>query len=259
VRVEIVVPCYNEAERLDLQLVRTLVDHPEITALLVDDGSTDRTAERIAEIQAEIAADLGDRVRFLGLPKNGGKAEAVRQGMLDALAHGAEVTGYLDADFATPPEEAHRLLSAMKTTGAKAVLGARVARLGARIDRSPMRHYLGRLFVTVASTSLGVAVYDSQCGAKLFSDTPAFRLALSQPFASRWAFDVELLGRLFAGGEGAPPLREEDCLELPLRAWKDVAGSKLSRSAMIGAGLDVLRLTARVMLHGPRGHFMDEK
>jgi hypothetical protein len=165
--------------------------------------------------------------------------------------------GYADADFATPPEEVLHLYEELEASGADVALGARIARLGARIERRPSRHYLGRVFATGASVILGLAVYDTQCGAKLFRDTPALRRALEAPFSSRWAFDVELIGRLVAGSEAAPPITPERMIEVPLRAWADVPGSKLSMRGALEAGVDLMALGARIARRGARGFYPD--
>ena len=137
-------------------------------------------------------------------------------------------------------------------------LAAFAARRGARVRRNPTRHYLGRLFATTASMVLEMNIYDTQCGAKLFRDTPALRAAMSQPFRSRWVFDVELLGRLTTGTEGAPGLAETDFLEIPAEVWEDVRGSKLGVSGALRGGMDLLRLGARVKTGG-RGEFFPRK
>lgn len=220
----IVIPCYNEAERLDRGAVSRLVaglralDHRN-RVLLVDDGSTDGTAQLLRDIEAQNGA-----VRALVLPENGGKAEAVRRGLTAALESGAEIVGFADADFATPPEELTRLLEVtVRHPEDVAVLGSRVLLLGHAIDRSPKRHYVGRIFATIAGPFLGVGAYDSQCGAKFFRDTPALRAAVSEPFRSRWGFDLELLGRLQGCGVRPSQMREE-----PLNEWRDVGGSKVT-------------------------------
>ncbi|GAB4199276.1 MAG: hypothetical protein OHK0013_09310 [Sandaracinaceae bacterium] len=240
------IPCFNEAARLDVAEVGKLLADPRVDVLFVNDGSTDGTGALLDGLAREHAG----RVRALHLEKNGGKGEAVRRGMLEALRLGSPVVGYLDADFATPPRELLRLLDALEQSGAAVVLGARIARLGALVERNPARHYLGRVFATAASTVLDLAVYDTQCGAKLFRDTPALRAALAAPFRSRWAFDVELIGRLTGG---ARPLSEEDFVEVPLGEWRDKRGSKLAGPAMLKAGLDVLKLGVDVASRGKRG------
>jgi dolichyl-phosphate beta-glucosyltransferase len=225
----VVVPCYNEAERLAEGPLLDFLDACDGASLLfVDDGSTDTTAARLAEI----AAARPQRIAVTSLHPNGGKAEAVRRGMQQALARGAGLVGYLDADLATPPAELFRLRAAFDRPGVEAVLGARVALLGTDIERSAVRHYLGRIFASVAALILHARVYDTQCGAKLFRASPALDEALGTPFLSRWAFDVELLGRMLAGTATAPGLPVSAIVEVPLQTWHDVQGSKLGPGAM---------------------------
>ena len=235
----IVVPCFNEAARLRPEGFRPLLERAGVTLLFVDDGSTDDTAARLREIAG---------AQVLSLARNGGKSEAVRQGMLRALADGAEITGYLDADLATPADEMVRLLDTLVANpGIDTVLGSRVLLLGRDIRRRASRHYLGRVFATAASAVLGAPIYDTQCGAKLFRASAALEAALADPFASRWAFDVELLARLFGrlGTRGAPTITPADVLEVPLDRWHDIAGSKLHLPGMARAFADVLVLWVR--------------
>jgi glycosyltransferase involved in cell wall biosynthesis len=224
VTLTVVVPCFDEAERIDdeafAQLTRA-VDR----LVLVDDGSSDATPERLEAI-AECAPH--NSVDVLRLPQNRGKAEAVRAGLLQAVRGGATVTGYFDADFATPVSELQRLASVMADDpNRQAVLASRVAMMGHSIQRSPLRHYLGRLYATAASLTLGVAIYDTQCGAKLFRVTPTLEAAIGHPFPDRWSFDVELLARLLYPSDGLTPVGADQVVEVPLREWRDVGGSKL--------------------------------
>ncbi len=229
----IVVPCFNEAARLRPDGFRPLLDAPGVQLLFVDDGSTDGTPAALAALAA-----AHPRARVLTLAVNSGKAEAVRQGLLRALDEGAELVGYLDADLATPAEEMLRLHAILVDDGADAVLGSRVLLLGRDIQRRAARHYLGRVFAAGASVILGLPVYDTQCGAKLFRATAPLRTALSEPFHSRWAFDVELLGRLLAADNGARPR----IVEVPLHVWRDVDGSTLGFPQMVRAGLEIGRI-----------------
>ncbi len=249
----VVVPCYNEAERLDDAPFRRFVEASAGASLIfVDDGSTDTTAQRLAALAAEQAA----LIQVLTLHPNGGKAEAVRRGMRAALAGGARVVGYLDADLSTPLTELPRLQEALARPGVEVALGARVALLGRDIQRSAVRHYLGRVFASVASVILQARVYDTQCGAKLFRATPTLVAALEEPFISRWAFDVELLGRLLLGVGGAPGLPISAIVEVPLATWHDIKGSKLGPVAMARTLQDLARigfdLAARRRAGGPK-------
>lgn len=225
----VVVPCYNEERRLDAELVLALAEAPGPRVLLVDDGSKDGTWEVLERVRARAP----DRVSTLRLEKNGGKAEAVRRGLRAALEGGADVVGYCDADFATPPDEMRRVLRRLEDPAVIMSMGSRVALLGRHVERRPARHYLGRIFATTASAMLGLRVYDTQCGAKALRGSTAVRAALDEPFLSRWAFDVELIGRLLAGSERADPVPPSAFVEVPLRVWRDVGGSKLGGGAMV--------------------------
>jgi len=241
-KIVIVVPCYNEERRLQAGALLPILAEPDTHLRLVDDGSSDATPRVLESIRRE----QPDRIVVSRLPRNQGKAEAVRTGMLDALSSGATVVGFLDADGSTPPEEMRRLIDEARKGVASVVMAARVALLGSKIRRSLPRHLLGRLFATAASTALAMEVYDTQCGAKLLRDTPSLRDALKRRFRSRWAFDVELIGRLIAPSPGVPPLAAEDFVEVPIRQWRDVRGSKLTTIAMLRAGLDLVPIAWEV-------------
>ena len=86
---------------------------------------------------------------------------------------------------------------------------------------------------------IGLPVYDTQCGAKWFRVDDTLRWALSRAFMARWAFDVELIGRLLYPGGGCPPWHPSSIVEMPLRQWTDVEGSRVTRRAFLRAGLDL--------------------
>lgn len=238
----VVVPCYNEAERLELPAFDALLA-AGIGLIFVDDGSTDTTQTLLeGYTRSRPGAEL------IVQPENRGKGEAVRVGMRDGLERGASVVGYFDADQATPIAEMIRLIALTDTVSAQVVLASRVRLLGREIERQAIRHYTGRVFATAASLLLQLPVYDTQCGAKCFKRTPALQAALTAPFTSRWAFDVELLLRLTTDGG----LREADLLEVPLQSWCDVGGSKLTTTAMARAAMDILRMS-RGRLRRPQG------
>ncbi len=241
---QIVVPCFNEADRLDVSAFETLSRHVD-RLVFVDDGSTDGTATLVDEF----AARIDGAVDLIRLGNNVGKAEAVRVGLLDAIERGATIVGYLDADLATPTTEMVRLIQvARDEPGRTAVLGSRVALLGHDVRRRPTRHYLGRLYATAASLALGVPVYDTQCGAKVFRVGQPLRLALAEPFHDRWSFDVELLGRLLSHRGQAP----DPIIEVPLRWWHDVGGSSVSATGGVRAAVALLGLRRRVRRHRRR-------
>ena len=141
----IVVPCYNEERRFRADaFVSFARRHPSVSFLFVDDGSTDATKARLADACLELPQQLS----LLPLPRNVGKAEAVRQGLRRALSTPTAVVGYVDADLATPLEELEPMQAHFERGNIELVFGARVALLGRDIRRSMVRHYLGRLFAT---------------------------------------------------------------------------------------------------------------
>lgn len=243
--ISIVVPCHDEARRIDraaMSVVMGLVD----SVVFVDDGSTDDTARILAEL---VATEDPQRHCTIRLGTNEGKAEAVRAGLRRAVANGADVVGYLDADLATPPSELPRLCDAL-TDDVDVVLGSRVRMLGHPIERRAARHYLGRIYATLASAALSLDVYDTQCGAKLFRNTGALRSAVVEPFADPWAFDVELLARLLRPLDaGVPPISPDRMIEVPLGAWRDVDGSGLSFSAGLRATASLIGTARRLRTH----------
>ena len=228
----LVVPCYNEEQRLDLEAFRSFDGGPDQTGFLfVDDGSRDGTRRLLQSHGFDI----------LGLDRNVGKAEAVRRGIIEAIARGAELVGFWDADLATPLSELPLFLDVMRERPAiEMVYGARVRLLGREISRDESRHYFGRIGATLISRTLGLAVYDTQCGAKLFRVNDTIRQVFATPFLSRWIFDVEILARFvkLRGRDGAA----RAIYELPLRVWKDVKGSKLRSTDFLRALRDLWRI-----------------
>jgi glycosyltransferase involved in cell wall biosynthesis len=222
----IVVPCYNESARLSqgefLEFVRS---HKEVCFLFVNDGSKDDTLQMLHDLCARNES----RLAVLDLPRNQGKAEAVRQGMLHAMRElSPRFVGFWDADLATPLDAIPDFLRKLERhRGLDMVFGSRVRLLGHHVIRKMSRHYLGRLFATVVSVTLSLPVYDTQCGAKIFRVSPEFSGILAEPFLSRWIFDVEIIARVIQLHHGDRKRVEDVIYELPLMRWADIAGSKV--------------------------------
>jgi len=228
----IIVPCYNEASRLDRQSFLSFVgDRPNVHLLFVNDGSQDATLEVLQSLSA-----ASHQVEHLDLPENAGKAEAVRQGMLKALASEFDWMGYLDADLATPLPEWWRLARLTQENGWEAGFASRVLLMGSKIRRIWIRHYLGRIFATVVSLMTGIAVYDTQCGAKVFSARAAAEL-FDQPFISPWFFDVEILYRI----KNKRTVLDKTG-EIPLQEWVEKKGSRLKMWDFLRVPLELWRM-----------------
>ena len=238
--IAVVVPCYNEAARLQIDAFRDyLKGHRRSALVLVNDGSADDTLTVLRVIEAEYP----EQVTVVNQQPNRGKAEAVRVGLIAACDR-APIVGFWDADLATPLPVITEFLSIMNSRPAiQWVLGSRVKLLGRTIRRSELRHYLGRFFATGASMTLDLGVYDTQCGAKLFRATPLFRSLIAEPFLTRWIFDVEMIARLTAAARrGAAPDPRDIIFEAPLDTWRDVQGSKVKATDFVRSGLELVRI-----------------
>jgi dolichyl-phosphate beta-glucosyltransferase len=234
----LVVPCHNEAARLDpeafLQFVTT---HPGVRLVLVDDGSVDGTGEILEHI-CEAAPAV---VTTLRQSPRRGKAEAVRIGILAGLEQDPSLVGFFDADLATPLDAIDDFLTVLRLRPTvEFVLGSRVMLMGRDIRRKATRHYLGRVFATAVSHALDLPVYDTQCGAKILRVNAATASLFAAPFRSPWIFDVELIARYLrlpvAPGE---PARRDRLYELVLPAWHDRPGSKLRWHDFVRALVDL--------------------
>ncbi len=244
----VVVPCYNEASRFRADAFAGFLESQQshgIDLLFVNDGSRDATLSVLQVLRSRFP----DRVRVLDRQPNAGKAEAVRHGMLHAVTLGNyRITGFWDADLATPLAQIPDLAAVLNhDPQLTMVFGARVRLLGRAIHRQPLRHYLGRCFATTASLLLRLPIYDTQCGAKLFRVTPELGEVLTDPFQSRWIFDVELLARFMARHRGDPASVHDRIYEYPLPEWTDVAGSKVNALDFFKAFGELFRVYQRYL------------
>ncbi len=233
--VHIVIPCYNEAERLPgEELLAFLEANSWASISFVNDGSADETLLLLEQLKGLAP----ERIDVHDLPQNVGKAEAVRRGILESLRRPFDFVAYLDADLSTLPEAFEDMLQASKPQH-KFILGSRVLRAGAVIERSPRRHYLGRVFVSAASTVLNLRFYDTQCGAKLI-ERRLIQPLFADPFLSRWLFDLELLMRLrrLLGEEEF----KNSVLEVPLSRWIDSGNSRIRARDLALVPYELLRI-----------------
>ena len=206
----IVVPCFDEADRLDADGLRR-AGRPgrRRASTLVDDGSTDGTAGVLADARRRRPGDV-HRCTTLASQRRQGRGRAGRAAAPPSTP-GPSVVGYYDADLATPPAEMARLVDVLRGDPTlDVVLGSRVALLGTPSTARSPRHYLGRLFATASSLVLGMTVYDTQCGAKVLPRRPgaAGRARPSRsPAAGRSTSSCSAASRGVAGGARAADRR----------------------------------------------------
>ena len=175
-------------------------------------------------------------MKTLALLKNQGKAGAVQEGMQLALKESScHRFAYLDADLSTSLEEC-TLLAEKINAETRFVFGSRILKTDNRIERKWYRFLIGRVIATVISKMLGISVYDTQCGCKIF-DRKFVPIAFDAPFSSRWLFDVEIFFRLInALGKKEMVAQAK---EVPLDQWVDTEDSRVKFSYIFQLWLDL--------------------
>ena len=229
----VIVPCYNEANRFpEEQFKQFLSSYPKVQLIFVNDGSSDNTLSLLTAL----AAAFPQQVETLSLLKNQGKAVAVQEGMLHALKQSSsDRFAYLDADLSTSLEEC-TLLAKKINTATGFVFGSRILKTDNRIERKWYRFFIGRVIATVISKMMGISIYDTQCGCKVF-DRELVPIAFEAPFSSRWLFDVEIFFRLInALGKKEMVAQAK---EVPLEQWIDTEDSRVKFSYMFQLWLDL--------------------
>jgi glycosyltransferase involved in cell wall biosynthesis len=187
-QLSIVIPAYNESSRIEGTLERVLTcvqeKHWDAEILVVNDGSTDATAEIVQRWMGRY-----DRLHLVMNPGNRGKGYSVRNGVLQAAG---EIILFTDADLSAPIEEAEPLMAAIEA-GADVAIGSRWLDKQKQTISQPMyRRFFGRCFNWVTRKVMGLPYRDTQCGFKAFRREAAqtiFRLQTIE----RWGFDPELL------------------------------------------------------------------
>lgn len=213
----IIIPCYNEAKRLDYKNIEHLVLNSDIDVFFANDGSKDNTVEVINSIVDKHR----ERCNLIDYHINSGKAATIYKAINQIHKQDKyDFIGYFDADFSTPASEIIKLVNELDILKCEFLIGSRILLLNSGIKRKFFRHIIGRIITTVINFKFRLEIYDTQCGAKLFSKA-IIPKAFNEPFYTSWLFDVEIFIRL----------QKQSLLihgkEIPICNWKDVAGSKL--------------------------------
>jgi len=242
-KVVIIIPCYNEADRLDTnKFIDYLSQNTHLHFIFVDDGSTDNTSKIINQLISK----YNSLVSLLTNETNKGKAESVRLGVIESYKMNPDYIGFLDADLAAPIEEIDNLLKIVKKDKTKEVVFAsRIQLIGSEIKRNYFRHFIGRLFATCVSLLLKIRIYDTQCGAKMFSRKICNDI-FSEQFVSPWLFDVELFARLL-NIYGMEKTIHMSC-EHPVSKWRDIDGSKVKLIFFLKAPFELFNIVRHYKL-----------
>ena len=221
--VGVVIPCYNEEERLlSVEFLGFIDKHSGYHLCFVNDGSKDNTLGVLNNLRK-------GRENFITVydcEKNGGKAEAVRLGMLHmAEKEDLDFIGFLDADLSTDLADFDDLVSTIENSEYKIVSGSRISRMGADITKESARKIISLTINFIIRKILKMEFKDTQCGAKIFHKD-VIKIAFGEKFLTKWLFDVEIFIRM-RKHFGLQKATEVLC-EKPLKRWIHADGSKLS-------------------------------
>lgn len=221
--VGVVIPCYNEEKRLfSKEFTDYISKNSGYHLCFVNDGSTDNTLEVLQQLRK----GREDFITVYDCEKNGGKAEAVRQGMLYmAQQEDLDYIGFLDADLSTDLSDFDDLVTTIENSNYKIVSGSRISRMGADITKESARKVISLTINYIIRKILKMDFKDTQCGAKIFHKD-VIDISFGEKFVTQWIFDVEIFRRitLHFGLEKA----KEILCEQPLKRWIHADGSKLS-------------------------------
>ncbi len=221
--VGVVIPCYNEEKRLLSKQFTDFIDENSGYHLcFVNDGSKDDTLQVLQDLRK----GREDFITVYDCKKNGGKAEAVRKGMLHmAQFNDLDYIGFLDADLSTDLADFDALVTTIENSDFKIVSGSRITRMGANIAKESAREIISLTINFIIRKILKMDFKDTQCGAKIFSKD-VIHIAFDKKYITRWLFDVEIFLRM-RKYFGLTKAKQFIC-EKPLKRWVHVDDSKLS-------------------------------
>ena len=228
-----IVPCFNEEKRINLDYWNKLSEIPNLHWIFVNDGSSDGTKSLLNQIKNSLV---------INLENNSGKAEAIRKGILETFnKNQSEIFqfGYLDADSAFEIEDVKNVikLSFSKESTYDSYWGSRVALSGRNIARNNLRHILSRILITIFGYRLGNLPYDPQTGFKIFKFSNEQMAIFDKNFLTKWFLDLEILLRFKAVNKKDMKIWEE-----PVNSWKDIEGSKIRGLEIITVFKDLIKI-----------------
>lgn len=218
-RLSIIIPAYNEAERIanTLRAYHQFFEQKQKEAeleyeiLVVINGTTDTTPAIVAQLQQTMPSLL-----LMNIPQ-GGKGLAIARGFNDALTRPNDLIGFVDADMATAPDAFYQLVQ--NIDGFDGIIASRYMKGAVVTPARPFYKRFGSIFFFDSLSKLFFGLYykDTQCGAKLFKRATIETIA-PHLWVTQWAFDVDLLYLCRRFGFSIT--------EFPT-VWHDQAGSKL--------------------------------
>jgi glycosyltransferase involved in cell wall biosynthesis len=231
-KIAIVIPCYNEEERLKKSSILELIENElDVHVFLCDDGSSDKTLEIITELSANYP-----KINVIHFEENEGKAHTIYKSFQKVIQTEAYTHfGFLDADFSTESDEFLEMYRKLLSSDKKYIFASRILTLNTEIKRKTYRHIIGRIIITFINLFFHLGIYDTQCGAKIFS-REILNEFINERFKTNWLFDIEIFIRL------SKKNLLNTGIEHPLKKWRDVNGSKIKKIDFLFILKDIFKL-----------------
>jgi len=231
-RIVVIVPCFNEADRLNLFYFNELSKIQNTIWIFIDDGSTDNTSQILKK------HSMKTNVMNLRIDRNVGKSKAIAHGV-DFASHefsNIEWIGFLDSDGAFALEDVSRIIKmANSIKRYDAIYSSRVKMAGRNIKRNNARHILARLITSLFGLAWREIPYDTQSGFKLYRYSDDYKSMFMEPFKTKWFFDIEFSIRYLKYKE-----KEINVWEEPVTSWFDIPGSKINYRQVFRISLEVV-------------------
>ena len=231
----ILIPYYNEMNRIDMDPILDFVSEIDCDCIFIDDGSSDGSGIFIQNYLSKNKTRKGFNfsIFFESIAKNSGKSNAVRHGILAASQLGYNYALVQDFDLPYLAADGTRAFQEAEKRSQILISGARIRLAGSEVSRSSLRHWIGRVIATLIHLFAYHGVYDPQSPCKVYKIQEVSPY-LHRKFETKWFGDIELLGRI---GKDS-----NQVYEFPLLRWNDIEGGKLSISRALIVVIDLIKL-----------------
>jgi len=185
----IIIPTYNELANAPILIERIFKHIPDAHILIIDDGSPDKTGEKVKEIQSTYPSSLF----LLERASKSGLGSAYRNGLAWGLERGYEELIEMDADLSHRVRDLKKMIEAKELKpNTDLVIGSRWMAGGRTENWSKSRELLSRAANLYVRAMLGMGVKDSTAGFRIYSSSILKKLNLEAIKSEGYSFQIEM-------------------------------------------------------------------
>lgn len=243
-KVVVIIPCFNEAERIDPSYFNILSRIKNAIWVFVDDGSTDNTSKILKKY------NNNKNIIYVKIDHNVGKSNAIAHGINYASSKISNIgwIGFLDSDGAFATSDVEKFIKMTSSIERyDAIYTSRVKMAGRNIKRNNARHIIARLITSLFGLVWRDIPYDTQSGFKLYRYADNFNSIFRKPFKTKWFFDIELSIRYLMYTKKNLNVWEE-----PVLSWTDIPGSKINYRQSLRISLEVIYVFYLLLIQGKK-------